>query len=112
MTRAIDCAQDLNDSDRARSWFYRILRRAIVDHHRMRREVPVADAGESIAATEEERASTCPCAHHLLGEIRPAYAELLRRVDEGEDDPADVAASLGISSSYFYVRLHRARTAS
>ena len=35
LSRAADGAASLDDSTKARAWFYRILRRAIVDHRRV-----------------------------------------------------------------------------
>lgn len=45
----------------------------------------------------------------LLGELRPAYAEVLRAIDVDGNDPADVAVALGITVGNLQVRLHRAR---
>jgi RNA polymerase sigma-70 factor (ECF subfamily) len=43
--------------------------------------------------------------------LKPEYAEVLRRVDFDERDPATVARELGLSSTNMRVRLHRARQA-
>lgn len=37
------------------------------------------------------------------------YAEVVRRVDFDEEEPAAVADALGLSVGNLYVRLHRAR---
>jgi DNA-directed RNA polymerase specialized sigma24 family protein len=112
MQRAAAHAESLGDPARARAWFYRILRRGIVDHHRARAtELPRA---ETDAEPADEHGfvptrSPCTCAVRLLGELRPAYADVLRRVDIEEGEPAAVAEALGISVGNLHVRLHRAR---
>jgi RNA polymerase sigma-70 factor (ECF subfamily) len=113
LVRAAERADSLVDPARARAWFYRILRNAIVDHHRARpRDAGDADALESLPADAmEEAPSTCRCALHLLAELRPSYAEIVRRVDFDGEEPAVVAAALALSTTNFHVRLHRARRA-
>ncbi len=113
MMRASERAAQLTDGGRARAWFYRILRRLIVDHHR----TPTLELGdadleaEPVAEDAGPRAAACRCAWTLLAEMRPAYAEVLRRIDQEAEDPAAVAAALGVSVPSLYVRLHRARRA-
>ena len=113
MVRAAERASQVVDPSRARAWFYRILRRAIIDHHRRGRLEAHAESPfpEAAAVDETPRAPTCRCAVRLLGEMRPVYAEVVRRVDFDEEDPAAVADALGISVANLYVRLHRARRA-
>jgi RNA polymerase sigma-70 factor (ECF subfamily) len=111
MLRAAERAHQLVDAARARAWFYRILRRAIADHHRSNpREIPNAHH-EPFADDERPRAPACPCVARLIGDLRPAYAELVRSIDVEGLDPAGIADGLGISVSNLYVRLHRARRA-
>jgi RNA polymerase sigma-70 factor (ECF subfamily) len=47
----------------------------------------------------------------MLRELRPSYAEGVRRVDFEGEDPRVVASALGVSMTNLYVRLHRARRA-
>jgi RNA polymerase sigma-70 factor (ECF subfamily) len=113
MLRASERAAQAGDASRARAWFYRILRRTIADHHRARRpEVTGVDLdGLPAADVERPPAPECTCAPRLLGELRPAYADVVKRVDLEAQDPAVVAGALGISVANLYVRLHRARHA-
>jgi len=115
LMRAAERAGSLEDPARARAWFYRILRHTLVDHHRERRRDPMrhtTDADPNELAGDDDgvpERTPCRCGLRLLGEIRPAYAEVLRRVDvEGEERSA-VALALGISAGNLHVRLHRAR---
>jgi RNA polymerase sigma-70 factor (ECF subfamily) len=114
MMRASERAAQIAEPSRARAWFYRILRRAIVDHHRSRPpETDDEAALDDAPAPEPERphATACRCAARLVGELRPAYADIVRRLDFDGEDPAAVAARLGITMTNLYVRLHRARRA-
>jgi RNA polymerase sigma-70 factor (ECF subfamily) len=45
----------------------------------------------------------------LIATLTPQYAALIRRLDLNLEDPASVAASLGISKNNLNVRSHRAR---
>jgi RNA polymerase sigma-70 factor (ECF subfamily) len=116
MMRAAERAPQLTDAGRARAWFYRILRRAIVDHHRSRpRDTSFEGLHHEPAANDESvdrhGPSACHCTLRMLAELRPAYAEIVRRVDFDEEDPGVVASALGLSMTNLYVRLHRARRA-
>jgi RNA polymerase sigma-70 factor (ECF subfamily) len=113
LLRATEKADTLADPSRALAWFYRILRRALADHHRTR---PAAARGEPVdpdelAAPVAASTSPCRCAARMLDELRPGYAEALRLVDVEGLEPPLAAERLGISANNFYVRLHRARRA-
>jgi RNA polymerase sigma-70 factor (ECF subfamily) len=113
LMRAAERASQIADASRARAWFYRILRRAIVDHHRRKPPEFSGDVPEDEPAANDERprGPTCRCAVRLLGELRPAYAEVVRRLDFEQQDPRAAADALHLSMSNLYVRLHRARRA-
>src|SRR5215469_433659 len=89
MMRAAERSPQLADAGRARAWFYRILRRAIVDHHRR----------ASRETTDDERlpAPVCHCTLRMLGDLRPAHAEVVRRIDLEGEDPAAVANATCVS---------------
>ncbi len=112
--RAAEQAGSLEDPLRARAWFYRILRRTVADHHRAARRDPSrresAGDPDALAAEAIVAPTPCGCSLRLLAEMRPAYAEVLRRVDVEGEDPAAVATSLGITTGNLHVRLHRARS--
>jgi RNA polymerase sigma factor (sigma-70 family) len=112
LVRAAERASTLDDPSRARAWFYRILRNTIVDHHRASRGETARHTTtdvDTIAGTVTEAARTCTCGQRLLGELKPSYAELIRRIDVESESPSAVAAALGISRGNLEVRLHRAR---
>ena len=112
--RAAEQAGLLEDPARARAWFYRILRHAIADHHRARRHDPMGradgvDPAELPGAPAAPSRIPCGCSLRLLADLRPAYAEVIRRVDLDGEEPGAVARALGITTGNLHVRLHRAR---
>jgi RNA polymerase sigma-70 factor (ECF subfamily) len=111
LVRAAERASQIADPSRLRAWFYRILRRAIVDHHRRRSIELRAVTPDQEPAADDARPHVCRCALRLLGELRPAYAETVRRLDFDQEPPATVADTLGVTMANLYVRLHRARRA-
>jgi RNA polymerase sigma-70 factor (ECF subfamily) len=113
LLRAAERSSSVLDPTRARAWFYRILRRTIADHHERRRpsELEISAVEDALPAAAPEHRTPCACALRLLAELRPGYAELLRRLDLEDEDVTSVARALGISNANLYVRLHRARNA-
>ncbi|MCA9605413.1 MAG: sigma-70 family RNA polymerase sigma factor [Myxococcales bacterium] len=114
--RTMERGSELEDAERVVPWFYRLLRNAIADYYRGRtRERRRQEAFEAEASiepqSEELRGAVCACIHALLDNLRPEYAELLRRVDLEEEPVKDVAAALHITANNASVRLHRARHA-
>ena len=95
------------------AWFYRILRRSIIDLYRrhearnraldrFEKELP-----ESPSAADERL--LCQCFKRLLPSVPEQYRELLQQIDLDGEDPAEVAAALGVTQNNLTVRLHRAR---
>ncbi len=121
LVKAVERGHELNNRDSAVSWFYRILRNAVVDYYRShaadRRKVAglideLVTAGEDkMPGLDEVRPTLCACLGPLVNQLRPAYAELIRRVDLEGEPPAAVAGDLNLTSNNLTVRLHRARQA-
>lgn len=115
--RGCERADDLRDQDRAVAWFYRILRRAVVDHWRSRAaerrgaEAFVRELRDAVEPAPELAGELCRCFEPLLGTLKPEYEEILRRVDLEEVRPVDFAVEAGITANNAMVRLHRARRA-
>jgi RNA polymerase sigma factor (sigma-70 family) len=95
------------------AWFYRILRRSIIDLYRRRdararglerfqKELPEAPDAE------DERL-LCQCFKRLLPSIPEQYRDLLQRVDLEGEDIAETAKKLNLTRNNLTVRLHRAR---
>jgi RNA polymerase sigma factor (sigma-70 family) len=100
------------DSAGAVRWFYRVLRNATTDYHRRRgaegrglerfQREPAADAAEAPRRI-------CACVRRALGELKPHYQQIIRRVEVDGVPIAVAAAEAGITSGNGAVRLHRAR---
>ncbi len=113
MQRAVEKIESLRDPNRVDAWFYRLLRRTLVDHHvawaKHQAELGLL-AAEVDEGTHEERAM-CGCSLGLLATLRPEYADIVTRIDLNDDDVESSAQKLGISTNNAYVRLSRAREA-
>lgn len=108
----------LRQAESVRAWFFRILRRAIVD--RARRERVVATTldraaaelqGDLAVARSVDDHEVCACLLALVDALPPTQAAVLRRVElEGQSVKA-FAAEAGIGESNAGVRVFRARRA-
>lgn len=94
-------------------WFYRILRRSIIDLYRRNdvRNRAMERFSEELPETADEADEKllCQCFKGLLPSVPEQYRELLLRIDLEGGEPSEVAASLGITKNNLTVRLHRAR---
>lgn len=117
LAKALRHAAEIKDTERAVAWFYQLLRNVVIDHARSRAaarqrdDAWAADAGTlaspaGAAAAERE---ICGCFERLLDTLKPAHAELLRRVELHGDSVSAAARALGITANNASVTLHRAR---
>tara|TARA_R110002110_G_scaffold3665_3_gene18949 strand:- start:4858 stop:5496 length:639 start_codon:yes stop_codon:yes gene_type:complete len=117
--RVLARKDQLRDAERLDAWLYAVLRSALNDHYRKAgRSRRLNDAvalemksAELTAESVEAMSAVCKCVKGLVTELRPADADLIRRIDIEEDDRATVAADLGLKPGTLNVRLHRARAA-
>jgi RNA polymerase sigma factor (sigma-70 family) len=115
--RGIGKLGSLRDDESAVAWFYRILRNAVVDHHR-RHEVTdrrlaalAAELDVTAEQGDELRGAVCQCVARLADNLKPEYAEALRRIEVDGVAVKDFAAEAGITSNNAAVRVFRAREA-
>ncbi|HUR27084.1 MAG TPA: sigma-70 family RNA polymerase sigma factor [Planctomycetota bacterium] len=114
--RSIERAPDGLTSETAVVWFFRVLRNAIVDHHRRRRSVE-RSVGETeidfsqLAEDGDLLREACQCILDLAGTLKPEYADALKRVDVEGKAVQDFAKEAGITPNNASVRLFRAREA-
>jgi RNA polymerase sigma factor (sigma-70 family) len=107
----------LESDESATAWFYRILRNAVIDHHRRRASVDkklaafAAELERSVQPEGEVRGAVCRCVGELAGTLKPEYAEALRRVEVDGVAVKDYANEAGITSNNAAVRVFRAREA-
>jgi RNA polymerase sigma-70 factor (ECF subfamily) len=111
--RSLDKLDDVRDT--AVGWFYRVLRNAIIDHHRRRAVVEkrTEHLDEEPADTEDAELQqvACKCVGELAATLKPEYAQALRRIEIDGVAVKDFADEAGISSSNAGVRVFRAREA-
>lgn len=116
--RGVQSATEIRDEESAVSWFFRLLRNAITDYYRHKAAgkraiasyVHEAPAGDSVVDADLERA-VCACMNDLIPNLKPEYAELIRRVDLGHESIGAFADEHGLTAGNARVRLHRARAA-
>jgi len=107
----------LESDESAIAWFYRILRNAVIDHHRRRASVDkrleafALELDQHVEPEGEVRGAVCRCVGELAGTLKPEYAEALRRVEVDGLAVKDYATEAGISSNNAAVRVFRAREA-
>lgn len=114
--RTLEKGGALKDDEGAVAWFYRLLRNALVDHHRRQAaegRALAVEARDADGAQEdpELKDAVCACLGDLLPTLKPSYAELVRQVDLEGRAVQDVAREAGITPNNAGVRLHRARHA-
>ena len=113
LVKALAADRHPDTDEETTTWFYRILRRSIIDVYRKQgarsralerfeKELP-----ESPDAEDEKE--LCKCFHRLLPLVPEQYRELLDEVDLKGNDPGAVSARLGLTKNNLTVRLHRAR---
>jgi RNA polymerase sigma-70 factor (ECF subfamily) len=107
---ALEHADQLRDPARVDAWLGRVVHNALIDEQRRRpkRTVPI---DEVVLPSPGEDAQRCACVLHQVVQMRPAHAQILRRVVLDGVPVTRVAAELGISANAAMVRLHRARAA-
>jgi RNA polymerase sigma factor (sigma-70 family) len=95
------------------TWFYRILRRSIIDVYRKQgaRSRALERFEKQFPETPDEvdEREFCKCFRRLLPLVPEQYRELLEEVDLKGHEPEVVAAKLGVTKNNLTVRLHRAR---
>lgn len=115
--RALRTAGTIRHHEQAVPWFQRLLRNAAIDYvRRLRTERRV----RSRWAQDEELAHSlphelqdwpCGCVLVAFGQVRPSYAEVLRKVELDEESIPRVARDLRTTANNIRVRLSRARAA-
>lgn len=107
----------LQKDESATAWFYRILRNAVIDHHRRRAAVDrrlqsfAAELEQHVEPESDVRGAVCQCVGMLAGTLKAEYAEALRRVEVDGVAVKDYATEAGITSNNAAVRVFRARDA-
>lgn len=107
----------IKSGGRLDAWLGVTLRHTLTDHYRRR---ATRNTGEEAYAVETKVLETvveahdesaCRCVSAAMGELQPAQAELLTRLDLQDGSRKEVAKELGISLNSLGVRIHRSRAA-
>lgn len=115
--KSLEKGESVRDDESAVAWFYRLLRNAIIDHYRRGSvrsralELLAGEMKDAVHPPPEIHGAICACVGELAANLKPEYAEAIRRV-EVEGVPVQVfAGEAGISPNNAGVRLFRARDA-
>jgi RNA polymerase sigma-70 factor (ECF subfamily) len=121
LAKAFESGGALKNDESIVAWFYRILKNVLIDYYRARASESDKNAaylreltaqGQSVVPSMDEvEAAVCACMVRLLPTLKPAYGEVLKRVDLGGESLENVARDLGTNVGNLTVRLHRARQA-
>ncbi len=115
--RGMHKVDGLEKEESAAAWFYRILRNAVIDHHRRRAagsrklEALAVELERHVEPEAEMHNAVCQCVARLAGTLKPEYADALRRVEIDGVAVKDYATEAGITSNNAAVRVFRARDA-
>lgn len=115
--KSIDKLAAVREQDSVVAWFYRVLRRAIIDHLRAtgaesrRLERVTQELGDDETPSEITEGAICQCVERLAETLKPEYREALLRIDVDGVAVKDFAAASGLSANNAGVRVFRARRA-
>jgi RNA polymerase sigma-70 factor (ECF subfamily) len=113
LLKAIQADRKPADAEDITAWFYRILRRSIIDLYRRNdvktRALEKLKTALPDSLDSETEAEICRCFRTLMADLPPQYRELLEQIDLQGGAVPETAARLGISANNATVRLHRAR---
>jgi RNA polymerase sigma factor (sigma-70 family) len=113
LVKALAADRQPDQEEEITAWFYRILRRSIIDvYRRQETKSRALDRFEKElpeGPTAEDQRILCQCFKRLLPLVPEQYRELLQRVDIEGNEIGDVATDLGVTRNNLTVRLHRAR---
>ena len=113
---ALDKGHTLRNEESATAWFYRILRNNIIDYYRHRavEDRLIESLSNEVDRSAPSHHTVCHCITSALDKVKPAYSELLRKVDLADDPSVSLqsfAKKSGITTGNAAVRAFRARKA-
>ena len=115
--KALTANETVRDDEKVLAWFYRILRNVLIDAYRRRAATERLEARlirEAPGTTVPDEAlfhAVCQCVLDIAHALKPAYRDILQRVELEEASLSESAAALGMTPNNASVRLHRARQA-
>lgn len=113
--RALEHGSQLRDEESVVAWFYRILRNAIIDHHRRRSARSKAHELFGVEAPTsydlELEKTVCACIGDVFGDLKTEYRKAIEHVDLAGESVESFAQLQNTTANNVSVRLHRARKA-
>ncbi|MBA3965739.1 MAG: sigma-70 family RNA polymerase sigma factor [Nitrospirales bacterium] len=119
--KALAHFHSIKQMDKVIPWFYQILRHALIDYYRSQEtdskrlqaflDDTTALGTHQVPSLDELQPTICACLDRLVVKLKPAYADLIRRIDLSGESLQVVAKELQITTNNLTVRLHRARQA-
>lgn len=116
--KALERSHQLRDENAVHGWLRRLFETSLLDHYRFTsrlnaKTTPLEPGGSSSDEIVGESSAVDEIAtvEHVLATLRPAYAQIIRQMDMGREEPSAIAARLRITPNNLAVRLHRARSA-
>jgi RNA polymerase sigma-70 factor (ECF subfamily) len=113
VVKALAAERQPKREEETTAWFYRILRRSIIDVYRRQgaRSRALERFKEELPETpsEKDERVLCQCFKRLLPMVPEQYRDLLQQIDLDGQEPSEVASKLGLTKNNLTVRLHRAR---
>lgn len=113
LLKALRSSADLRDDEKLVSWFYQIIRNAITDVYRKQgrtdkfRDTYAKELERELIPEEEK--NLCECFVGVIPAMNEEYAEIIKAVELGDEDPEELCARLGITRNHLKVKRHRAR---
>lgn len=115
--KSLERGGEIRQEESTVAWFYRILRNAVIDHHRHSNasdralEAWARELGRQEAPDPVTKAEICQCIVAGLHQLKPEYRQALEVADMQDRPLGELAAEAGISETNAAVRVHRARNA-
>lgn len=115
--KSLEKGEHVREDESAVAWFYRLLRNAIVDHYRRgdvrnrALELLATEMKDAVEPPPQISGAICACVGELASNLKPEYAEAIRRVELDGVAVQAFAGEAGISANNAAVRVFRAREA-
>lgn len=118
LAKALRHAEDLREDDKVVAWFYRLLRRSVIDYYRAQGATRQRDAAHAALLSSWEKeteapevwtARLCDCLESVISSLPSEQADLLRQVELQGVGVGEAAGRLQLTPNHASVVLHRAR---